>query len=170
MEELEKTKYNFYGLGRDFTVDLINSKDIIIDVSSPEGLKSLLENLIKDDKFPKIITGTTGNLPKELMEIYSKKSVIIVKSNFSRGIQSILNMLKQLDKDYWNIEIEEIHHLKKKDSPSGTALTLNEELKKLTSENIHIESVREGDIIGYHSIRLTTNNELIEITHNVKNR
>ena len=170
MEKLELTQYYFYGLDRDFNVSYINKQDIIIDVSSPEGLTYLLENLIKENKYPKIITGTTGNLPTDLMELYSKNSVILVKSNFSRGIQSILSMLNNLDKDYWKIEIEEIHHTKKKDLPSGTALTLHQELQKLTSENIPIESIREGEIFGYHSIRLSTPNELIEITHNVKNR
>ena len=170
MKELEKIKHKFYGLDRDFKIDLINTQDIIIDVSSPEGLKYLLENLIKENKFPKIITGTTGNLPTELMESYSKKSVILVKSNFSIGIQTILSMLNNFDKDYWNIEIQETHHTKKKDSPSGTALSLHEELKKITSEIIPIESIRKGDIIGFHSIKLSTPNETIEIRHNVIDR
>ncbi len=170
MEELQKTQYEFVGLERGFSVDNINTKDIIIDVSSPEGLKYLLENLIKSDKFPKIITGTTGKLPTEIMEEYSKKSAIIVKSNFSRGIQSILSMINNFDSDYWSIEIEDVHHTKKKDSPSGTALSLYNELQKITNEEIEINSKREGDVIGFHSIKLSTPNETIVITHNVTDR
>ena len=178
MEELTKSTYDYFGLDRGYDVDTIKfkSNDIIIDVSSPQGLEELLTKLLNQQNkscFPKIITGTTGingTSVEKLIEEYGVHSTIIVKSNFSRGILSILNSFKSFDKDYWNITIQDVHHTKKKDSPSGTALTLQKELEKITSGKINIDSTRVGDIIGLHEIRFKTPTETITITHEVTDR
>jgi 4-hydroxy-tetrahydrodipicolinate reductase len=177
MEELAKSNNNYLyrGLDRGYDIRMINSNDIIIDVSSPQGLEELLTELLKKPFFnyPKIITGTTGiagTSVEKLIELYGEKSTVIVKSNFSRGIQSILNCIKSFDTNYWEINIEDIHHTKKKDSPSGTALTLQKELQKITPCNINIDSTRVGDVIGLHTISFKTPNETISIIHEVKDR
>lgn len=177
MEEVKKSDNNYLyrGLDRGYDINLIRSNDIIIDVSSPKALEGLLTRLLEQDRdrYPKIITGTTGingtNVEK-LIEKYGEKSTIIVKSNFSRGIQSILNCIKSFDNNYWEITIQDIHHTKKKDSPSGTALSLQKELQQITSEKINIESQRIGEVIGLHEITFKTPTESIIITHEVTDR
>lgn len=176
-QEVEKSNKNYFyrGLDRGYDITIIKSNDIIIDVSSPQGLEELLTKLLNQDKncYPKIITGTTGIVGttiEKLIEKYREKSTIIIKSNFSRGIQSILNCIKSFDKDYWDITIQDIHHTKKKDSPSGTALILQKELQQITSNKISIESQRIGDVIGFHEITLKTPTESITITHEVTDR
>jgi 4-hydroxy-tetrahydrodipicolinate reductase len=180
MEELvklEKYSKNIYGLGRDNLSQIlesnkIQSNDIIIDVSSPEGLSNLLEGLLRNKNYPRIITGTTGTTIaiEKLIETYGNFGTIIVKSNFSRGIYSILNCLKSFDKDYWDITIDETHHINKKDSPSGTALTIQKQLNEVTSKPININSVRTKDIIGFHAITFKTPTETVSIIHDVSDR
>ena len=64
-------------------------------------------------------------------------------------------------------QIREIHHIRKNDAPSGTAIALRE---ALGDDSIHIESRREGEVIGDHSVRFTSDSESIEIAHSVSSR
>ena len=67
--------------------------------------------------------------------------------------------------------IGEAHHEQKKDAPSGTAKELARVIKEAAGDiDIPIESVREGDIVGEHSIKFESGVDLIEITHSAKTR
>ena len=78
-------------------------------------------------------------------------------------------MIRSLDKVWKKATIFDVHHIHKKDSPSGTALLLKKELEKLKILTI-IESVREGEVIGTHIITLIGNNEKLILTHTAENR
>ena len=173
--------YTYEGIDRNFSdlnqLNEINPvSDVIIDVSSPEGTTNLLTYLLHTQNFPRIIIGTTGNLPIDLIKTYSVNTSVILSSNFSEGIQSILDCLKSFDIEDWDISISETHHTKKKDSPSGTALTLKNTILSNFTENlsnqslIPITSSRIDDVIGYHEIKFTSATETITISHNVLDR
>jgi 4-hydroxy-tetrahydrodipicolinate reductase len=78
-------------------------------------------------------------------------------------------------KDYpeYNPSIKEIHHIHKLDAPSGTAITLAQTLAEnhnIAKENLNIESIREGEVCGTHTIKYSSVVDDIEITHAAHNR
>ncbi|TBR79566.1 4-hydroxy-tetrahydrodipicolinate reductase [Campylobacter novaezeelandiae] len=172
--------------------ELFKKSDVIIDFSSPYGTNELLE-FSKNNHKPLVI-GTTGLDEKVMKLMYnlSKSMPIFYATNMSLGV-AVLNylaskasiMLKNFD-----IEIVEMHHRHKKDSPSGTALTLAENVAKtrnLQLQNIRISgrdgisgerskdeiavmSLRGGDIVGRHTIGFYEEGEYLELTHNATSR
>lgn len=169
VEELTNRSMNWKPIDRNFDMEGIKDYDIIVDVSSPEGTKTLLEKLQEKKYYPKIIIGTTGNLPEDLINAYPGE--IIVRSNFSEGVPLVLSFLDKFDKTIWKtIEIKDFHHVNKKDSPSGTAKTIVSSLENNGHENIKIQSYREGMIIGIHEIILSNDVESITIKHEAKDR
>ena len=171
---------------------LLDSSDVIIDFSSPLGLINLLSFAINNPR--PIVTGTTGlNEEQKLYLIKaSSKMPILHASNMSRGI-SVLNKLvkiasqKLLDS---NIEIVEMHHKHKKDSPSGTALMLANtciESRGLSRDNLRLDgrngiigerssseiclhAMRGGDIVGKHVVGFYLDGEYLELSHTATNR
>lgn len=150
----------------DLTILRVNKDVVILDISSDEGCKNLLTNLIKQNiKFP-IIIGSTGNLPNELIEEYSKSNIVYQISNFGEGISRILNSLKSLILSNSSIEISETHHIHKKDAPSGTAKTLADEIDVKYTD---IVSYRESNVLGVHTITIKNDYEKITLTHETIN-
>jgi 2-aminoadipate transaminase len=139
--------------------DLIPECDLIIDVSSMEGTRELLK---KTDKL--VICGTTGFSKEEIIELEKRYKNFIHYPNFSDGIPLIKEIIYQLNKLNWNKELIDIHHIHKKDAPSGTAKYLIENLP------INIKSIREGEVIGEHKFILSNDYERIEIKHEALNR
>ena len=70
----------------------------------------------------------------------------------------------------FNPEIVETHHKMKKDAPSGTAKTLAEILKAMRNSEIRIQSIREGDVVGEHTIIFSGPAERLELSHRAANR
>ena len=96
IEELKNRSMKYKTIGRNFELDHITSNNIIVDVSSPEGTKTLLEKLQEKKCYPRIIIGTTGDIPYKLIESYQGE--IIVRSNFSEGVPLVLSFLEKFDK------------------------------------------------------------------------
>ena len=163
----ENIKYNV--LTRNFYNE--NIGDIIIDVTTSQATINLINFLTEKKINKKLIIGTTGFTDEDLNIIknYSIKNAVILCPNFSDGIQNMIKMIRNLDKVWKIANIIDIHHIHKKDSPSGTALLLKKELEK--KEIItNIESRREGEVIGTHTIILNGKNEQITLSHNAENR
>lgn len=157
----------------------LNKKDfgkIIVDVTSPQGTINLIKKCYEYysvDKLPKLIIGTTGHTDEQMQQIktYSKYSPVIYCSNFSNGIQNILILIRNLTFSVNKIEIKDVHHVHKKDSPSGTAKLLKKELEKIYNNiNIDIISERYIDVIGIHYITLYGDNESITLIHSAEDR
>ena len=171
----------------------LESSDLIIDFSSPEATKSLLDVAIDKVQKP-IVIGTTGldKLEWDLMMAASQKMPILYASNMSKGIV-VLNRLSQIVSSTLknsDIEILEIHHRDKKDSPSGTALKLAQTcaeargldinevrisgrdgiLGKRSKDEIAVMSLRGGDVVGRHSVGFYLDGEYIELIHNATSR
>lgn len=151
--------------------DIKNIGDIIIDVTSPDGTVNLIKFLTKNKLSRKIIIGTTGHTKEQIdiIKEYSKKNAVVYCSNFSNGIQNLVKMIRNLDKVWDNAHILDIHHIHKKDSPSGTAKLLAKELEKMNIKT-DIESKREGEVIGTHIVTLRGKNEELILTHKAENR
>ena len=112
----------------------ITLADVAIDFSVPDAAFNNISNCMKH-KIP-VVSGTTGWLaqyPDAVALCKQEKGAFIYASNFSLGVTIFFELNKQLAKmmsnlnDY-DISMEEIHHTKKLDTPSGTAITLAEEM------------------------------------------
>lgn len=163
---------NINNIGINLTKDIdyaLDHADIIIDFSSSEFTNSLLDNLKIGTR---LIIGTTGfnQETKDKMLKLSERNKIFYSANMSIGIGLIANFLKKYNdilKKNYTIKIADIHHIHKKDAPSGTALMLQQALNDI---NIPIDSQREGEIIGQHEINLSNHYETINITHEAHDR
>jgi 4-hydroxy-tetrahydrodipicolinate reductase len=166
----------------------IKLADVAIDFSVPTSAFQNISNCINNN-IP-VISGTTGWLEKyddAVTLCNQKKGAFIYASNFSLGVNIFFELNNQLAKmmnslsDY-KISMEEIHHTKKLDAPSGTAITLAEgiiehsqktdwELDGAASEtSIPIVAKRIPDVPGTHSIDYTSEVDTIEIKHTAHNR
>ena len=139
--------------------------DVIVDVSSSEGTKNIIQYLLEKKIVVPIIIGTTGKLPMELINTYSRYASVSLVPNFSYGISILTNINTLISNQDWKIELCEKHHARKKDSPSGTALLI----KGCIDNDITITSIREGNILGDHNLTLTNKYEKIELNHSIIN-
>ena len=156
--------------------DISNVKDIdlIIDFSRPKH-SIQVTRFARKENIP-ILIGTTGFNEDELNEIHeiAKEIPLLIAPNTSMGValfKKILDRSKEVLNVTSSIEIYEQHHKEKKDSPSGTAINLKDQLKEIVSnKDIHIVSSREGDSPGVHTIKLSFEGETIEISHKASDR
>jgi len=166
----------------------IRKADVAIDFSIPNAAYDNISNCINNNV--PVISGTTGWLDRynDIEELCkNKEGAFIYASNFSLGVNIFFELNKQLAtlmntvKGY-NTSIEEIHHTKKLDAPSGTAITLAEGIiedsKKITwkldgeaSDNtIPITAKRIPEVPGTHTISYDSEIDSIEIKHTAHNR
>lgn len=166
----------------------ITLADVAIDFSEPGSAFNNISDCIKNNV--PVISGTTGWLDKyeDAVTLCKKeKGAFIYASNFSLGVNIFFELNKQLAKMMGNLEdyrisIEEIHHTKKLDAPSGTAITLAEgiiensskekwELGENTSEeNIPIVAKRIPDVPGTHAVLYRSEVDTLEIKHTAHSR
>lgn len=171
----------------------IKKADVIIDFSTPEASMKLIEECVGAGKA--IVIGTTGfshHQRDEIKEI-AQKGKVVMAPNMSIGVNLLLKLVhdaaKVLGNDY-DIEIIEAHHRLKKDAPSGTAIRIAEvaaaavsrDLEKVAvyerkgiigerrPEEIGIQTIRAGDIVGDHTIMFAGPGERIELTHKASSR
>jgi 4-hydroxy-tetrahydrodipicolinate reductase len=161
--------------------------DIAIEFSTPQAavlnIKFCLENNIP------IVSGTTGWLAhydKMIKLCENRNGSFIYASNFSIGVNLFFSINEYVSnlmepwKDY-QVSIEEVHHNQKLDTPSGTAVTLAEEiirnsdkknweLNGTEAENINITAKRINDIKGTHIINYDSNIDTILIKHEAHSR
>ena len=175
----------------DFSIDP-DRGDVLIDFSSPDGLRSSLEQAVSA-AIP-ILVGTTG-LTEGHHDLIAEAAAVVpvlVAPNTSIGVAVLADLVERaaqvLGPDDWDVEIVEIHHNKKKDAPSGTALHLGKAVEKGRGANAEEEigrcgtgPVREPGLIGYSAVRGGTvagdhdvlflgRDERIILSHRAENR
>lgn len=171
----------------------LRDSDVLIDFTLAE---SSLENIAAAAKASKpAVVGTTGFSQDQKSEIenLAAKIPIVLAPNMSVGVNLLFQLTSQaaatLGLDY-NVEITEIHHNKKKDAPSGTAVRLAELAAEalgldydsqvahgregMTGERpkaeIGMHSLRGGDVVGEHTVYFVGQGERIELTHRAQSR
>jgi 4-hydroxy-tetrahydrodipicolinate reductase len=149
--------------------------DVAIDFSHADAVEEICRAAREHGKA--LVIGTTAHTPaqRKIIETTAQNVPVVFASNFSVGVNTLFALAgkaAQLLGDEFKIEIVETHHVKKKDAPSGTAKTLAEILKTARgSENeIPIESIREGEIVGDHTVMFVEPTEKLELTHRAGNR
>ena len=163
--------------------------DAAIEFTTPDNVINNLLSCFRSG-IP-VVTGTTGwydKFSEVEKECTSSKGSLFYATNFSIGVNIFFELNRKLaslmaqTKGYAP-EIEEIHHIHKLDAPSGTAISLANDLLKFfpdkkvwknekthRPEELPVMSVREGEIPGTHTITWKGENDLIEIKHEAFNR
>jgi len=171
------------------TIENLQKADVAIDFSTPA---SAFANLIKCfEAGTPVVCGTTGWLDKinEIKELCIKgNQTFFYASNFSLGVNVFFALNKYLsvvmnNLNSYDVEMKEIHHIHKLDAPSGTAITLANdiieqvdrkqkwELDQATDDrSIRIKAVRENEVPGTHTILWESSVDKIEIIHEAKSR
>jgi len=147
--------------------------DVAIDFSQADSIDEICRAALQHGK--SLVIGTTGHSRRQRKTIQeTAHSVpIVLASNFSVGVNLLFWLTQkaaELVGSDFNPEIVETHHTMKKDAPSGTAKTLAEILKAVRTSEISIQSIREGDVVGEHTVVFRGPGERLELTHRAANR
>jgi 4-hydroxy-tetrahydrodipicolinate reductase len=154
--------------------DKITESNVIVDFSNASAIGEVCR-VATQYRTPAVI-GTTGHSPeqKEMIHAAGKEVAIVYASNFSVGVNVLFAVTSKAAELLGNFDarISETHHTKKKDAPSGTAKTLAEAIKasRKPQRDIPIESIREGEVVGDHTVFFDGPGERLELTHRASNR
>jgi 4-hydroxy-tetrahydrodipicolinate reductase len=166
----------------------ITKADVAIDFSLPSAAFNNISNCLNNNV--PVVSGTTGwldNYNDALALCEEKKGAFIYASNFSLGVNIFFELNKVLAKmmsnlKQYNVTMEEIHHTKKLDAPSGTAISLAEgviennanyakwQLDDSADQTIPIVAKRIEDVPGTHSVNYASEVDAINIEHVAHNR
>ncbi|MBQ7585180.1 MAG: 4-hydroxy-tetrahydrodipicolinate reductase [Desulfovibrionaceae bacterium] len=171
----------------------VPSDTVMVDFTAPKV--SMHSAKCASEAHLPLVIGTTGFSKEDLaqLEELAKSNLLFWSSNMSIGISVMRKLLPELAKalgPQYDLEIMEIHHKHKKDAPSGTALTLAEGLAKARGweakntrissrdgligerpcEQIGVQALRGGDVVGVHTVYFLGPGERIEVTHQAHSR
>jgi 4-hydroxy-tetrahydrodipicolinate reductase len=149
--------------------------DVIIDFSHPDAIDEVCRAASQHGK--SLVIGTTGHSQQQrrMIQEAAQSLPIVFASNFSVGVNVLFWLTRKaaelLGRDF-DPEIVETHHKMKKDAPSGTAKTLAEILKaeQKNQNEIPIQSIREGEVVGEHTVIFSGPGERLELTHRAASR
>jgi len=164
-------QYTFFNSANPPTVENLAGYDAVICFVAGPVMMEYLDVLIESG-LP-VISGATGiEWPEDLNERLQSSDVTwIWADNFALGmnlVKHLINTINELSGLYRepSFQIHEIHHVKKLDAPSGTALRWQDWLQ----QEAEMTYVREGDVVGTHQLTLDTEFEKITLTHEAKDR
>lgn len=142
--------------------------DVVIDFTTPAATLRHAE-LAAIKKVP-LIVGTTGMdaATEQALAKAAQVVPVLVAANFSRGVALLLELTQLAARALpdADIGIYEMHHNKKKDAPSGTALALGAACER----GVQYAALRGGTVTGDHTVTLALDGERIELTHRGENR
>lgn len=171
----------------------LNASDVLIDFTAPEACVANARAAAKARR--PMVVGTTGldTAQQAVLTECARQIPLVYAPNMSVGVNLLFKLTRQvaeiLGLDY-NVEITEIHHNQKKDSPSGTAVKLGEcaaaglgldyaadtvhgregLVGKRPVREIGMHAIRGGDVVGEHTVAFLGQGERIELTHRAHNR
>jgi 4-hydroxy-tetrahydrodipicolinate reductase len=172
---------------------LLKRGEVVIDFSAPEATLAHLRAVAQEKRA--MVIGTTGFNAVQLEELKSlaRQVPCVCSPNMSVGVNLIYKVIGEMARtlgEEYDIEVIEAHHRLKKDAPSGTALKIAEVLAQAVNrdldqvgvyarkglvgerkkQEIGIQTIRAGDIVGDHTVLFGGMGERIEVTHRASNR
>ncbi len=174
---------------QDFTIENLQKCDVAIEFSTPETAEENIRTIL-DAGIP-VVSGSTGwtdHLPEIQDLCINKQGSFLYASNFSVGVNIFFALNKKLaelmqHQGQYKASIEEIHHTEKKDAPSGTAITLANQVietlqdlekwenqESLEENVLGIVSKREDPAPGTHIVKYASEVDEIEIIHTAHSR
>ena len=163
---------------RDDDLDaLIASADVVVDFSLPEGTEQVLAAVVRHGK--PLVCGVSGlnDAQLSLLNDAATRIPLVYDRNMSLGIDVLQRTVREaaaaLGLDF-AVEIAEVHHVHKKDAPSGTALKLGETIAEARGEpgtgSVTFESERRGEVPGDHEVTMSSATERLVFSHSVTTR
>lgn len=157
-----------------FDSNALKGSQVLIEFTSPEATMEHLKFCQKHGV--NMVIGTTGLTKAQIAQIKkaSSKIAIVYSSNMSVGVNLVFALIAkaaQVTGKNYAMRLTETHHVHKKDAPSGTAKTMAEVAEQYSKSKVKdIESLREGEVIGDHTITFESSVDLIAIHHHAKTR
>jgi 4-hydroxy-tetrahydrodipicolinate reductase len=167
--------------------------DVVIDFTSPEA--SARHAAACAERGVALVVGSTGFSPETKAGIAAaaRRIPVVLSPNMSVGVNVLFDLVRQAAKvlgDAYDVEIVELHHKKKKDAPSGTAVRLGEVAAEALGRDpkdtfafarhgivgerppsqIGLQTVRGGDVVGEHTVYFFGDGERLELTHRATSR
>lgn len=153
------------------TTEKLREHDVVISFLPGDAFLGLIP-MLTEARVP-VVTGSTGfKWPSDFDKTLQEKGLVwIYATNFSLGVVVLKQLIEKLQQvsslfDEKTFFIHEVHHTKKLDSPSGTALSMREWLK----EPCEITAERTGDVVGLHTLTMETPGEVLRLEHEAKDR
>ena len=157
--------------------EMVAAADAVIDFSLPEGSELVLQAIVRHGK--PLVCGVTGLNESQLALLVgaSDKVPLVFDRNMSLGIaileKSVREAAASLGADFV-VNVSEVHHVHKKDAPSGTALKLGEAIAASRGESgtgaVQFEIERRGEIPGDHEVTMASTTEKLTFAHSVTTR
>ena len=173
----------------DLTVENLRKCDVAIEFTIPAS--AINNYMVCFEAGIPVVSGTTGWLDRK-DEVYKKctdtNGTFFYGSNFSVGVNLFFELNKKLaqlmaPRTEYDVEMTEVHHTQKLDAPSGTAISLADDIIAAlpgkeswvndctpSEKELNIKSERIGQVPGIHTIKYESAVDFIEITHNAKSR
>jgi len=166
--------------------------DVLVDFSGPVAFDAALALAVQ--RRAGFISGTTGlrDEQRAALERAAQTVPVLWVSNFSLGVAMLMRAARRVAAALpdWDCEIVEMHHNRKQDAPSGTALALGQmvaeahrgslsekavyarhgQVGQRKPGEIGFASLRGGDVVGEHTVIFSTAGERLELTHRATNR
>jgi len=183
----------------ELTAENLKKADAVIEFTTPASVLNNIQHCF--DAGVPIVVGTTGwyeHLDQVKQNCVDSGSTLLYGSNFSIGVNIFFHINRKLaklmnDYAYYDVQVEEIHHTQKLDSPSGTAITIAEGIidnldrkkewinvltaegndadeSSLKNEQVLIESFRIDSVPGTHTVIYDSEVDTIEFKHTAHNR
>jgi 4-hydroxy-tetrahydrodipicolinate reductase len=177
-------------------VEVIADCDVVVDFSTSDATRALLEHGSQALAGRALVVGTTGldAATENRLDELAAQAAVLTAANFSIGVNLLLDLCERvgaaLAAEAWDVEIVEAHHNRKVDAPSGTALALGGAVargrgvdlgrvrrdgrsgnvgERETGE-IGLHAVRGGSVVGEHSVQFLGARERIELVHRASDR
>jgi 4-hydroxy-tetrahydrodipicolinate reductase len=171
VSKLHSGEITIFDSKSEISCESLNSHDVIVSFLPGEAFLNLIPILVECN-IP-VVTGSTGfDWPSDINATLEEKQIPwIYGHNFSLGMNIVKEMIERLERakslfENFQLYIHEVHHTKKVDAPSGTALSWD----KWIGGDSNITSERIGDVVGDHRITFDTADEKIELSHHAKDR
>ena len=173
--------------------ECIEQGDVVIDFTSHTSSFEHLKTASKKGRA--IVIGSTGFTVEEMQQVRAMAQAVrcVLAPNMSVGMNVLFKVLADVARilgDDYDVELVEAHHHRKKDAPSGTAMRLAEIIStslgrdldrvgvysrrgmigERSKEEIGIQTLRAGDIVGDHTIMFAGEGERLEFIHRAHNR
>lgn len=156
---------------------LVSTADVVIDFSLPAGTMQVLDAVLEHGK--PLVCGVSGLDDEQMARVTAAAASIplLYDRNMSLGVavltRAVRDAAASLGTDF-AVEISEVHHVHKKDAPSGTALKLGEAIAAARGEegtgSVSFQSERRGEVPGDHDVVMSSPTERLIFAHSVTTR
>lgn len=156
------------------TPENLSNVDVAIDFTTPHAVLNNIAACVSAKKA--MVVGTTGwygEIERIRQAVAEAGTGFVFGANFSYGVNLFFQIMKAaapaLSHGYGG-HITEIHHIHKKDAPSGTAISMQRIFEQIAGTRLDITSQREGEVTGTHTLELNSAGDRIVLTHEAKSR